>query len=736
MQIKVQGINLLRPARHHRKAIATGVITALVLNFLFATVSQAQSSAPTQQQEQQRRQQQQQQPPPANPKNPPPPPEQLPPSSGTAPINPRTEAQQSAQPQSKQQQQQQQTTPDPQGPRPISPQPPTQQPNPPSGANPTPAPGATPTQPGSVNAPAPGAQSNVPATPGQNVGTSGGIAPAQLPQEPPPIAPDFKAPPRPLPSAERIGVDVATQTPLSLEDAITMALQNNNDIDASRADVQMAGFNLKAARGAYDPRLTSENFYERSVTPTASTLGGGPNGSVTQTNLTGSARIAGFTPLAGGSYQLDFSSNRLTTNNQFTALNPQFPTALTFNYVQPLWRGLRIDDNRRQVQIARKNLSLTDAQFRQQALDVITRVVQAYWDLAFSLRNLQVQIDAVKQARLQVESNQRQVDEGILAPIDIVAANTQVTTFEQNVYTAQEAVTRAENTLKTLLLPDRRAALWTQAILPITPVSLEPPRIALATALTSALANRPEIAQLQATAEINEINTRYFRDQTKPQIDLVGNYSSAGLAGTLLQNGPNPFTAGFAGLFTRVNDLSARVGLDPLPPFSTGTGTISDALIGGYSQSLSNLLGLNYPTARVGVRIGLPLGNRTAVANLGRSLAESTRIRDQRAQTEQIVEADVRNTMQAMRSAQARLAAAAASRASSEQLYGSEQRKLLAGTSTVYLVLQRQTDLIAARGRELQAQTDLNKAIADFQRATGVTFQAHNVVVRAEPSVH
>ncbi len=174
--------------------------------------------------------------------------------------------------------------------------------------------------------------------------------------------------------------------------------------------------------------------------------------------------------MTGGAYQLDFSSQRLTTNNHFVSLNPQFPSAATFTYTQPLWRGVRIDQNRRQIQIARKNLTLTDAQFRQQTIEVITRVVQAYWDLTFALRNLQVQIDAVRQARAQVKSNERQVNEGILALIDIVAAQTQVTTFEQNVYNAQEQVTRTENILKTLLLSDRSAALWSRALLPVTPI--------------------------------------------------------------------------------------------------------------------------------------------------------------------------------------------------------------------------------------------------------------------------
>ncbi|HWQ34653.1 MAG TPA: TolC family protein [Blastocatellia bacterium] len=559
-----------------------------------------------------------------------------------------------------------------------------------------------------------------------------GIAPAQLPPQPPVVAPDYKAPLRPLPPAERVGVDVREHTPLSLEEAVTMALNNNRDINISRIDTLLAGYDLSAARGVYDPRITSESYYEHRVTPVSSVIGGGRNGSVTQTDLTGSARIGGFTPFAGGAYQLDFSSTRLTTNNQFVSLNPQFPAALTVTYTQPLWRGLRFDDNRRRIEVAKKNLTLTDAQFRQRVIEIITRVEQAYWDLVFSLRNLDVQIEAVKQARRQSESNRRMVQEGLLALIDIVAADTQVATFEQNIYTAQEAVTRAENTLKTLLLADRTSPLWSQALWPTTPVTLEPPRIELSDAVSSALSSRPELQQLQASAEINEINSRYYRDQTRPQIDLVGTYTSSGLAGTVVNNGPNPFTAGLTAIQQRINELSRLAGLEPLPPPTISENAISEALTGGYGQSLSNLLQQNYPTTRVGLRLTLPIFNRTAEAQLGRSLAEATRIINQREQLEELIEAEVRNTIQAVRSAEARLAAAASARSSAEQQFASEERRLQAGLSTVFLVLQRQTDLLAARGRELQAQTDLNKAIAELRRVTGVTLQSHHITLQGE----
>jgi outer membrane protein TolC len=91
---------------------------------------------------------------------------------------------------------------------------------------------------------------------------------------------------------------------------------------------------------------------------------------------------------------------------------------------------------------------------------------------------------------------------------------------------------------------------------------------------------------------------------------------------------------------------------------------------------------------------------------------------------------DVRNALQALRSSEARLQSAAVARETSEQQYESEKRKLDAGQSTVFLVLERQTALTTARGNELRAQTDLNKASAELQRATGNALTANSIVVR------
>jgi HAE1 family hydrophobic/amphiphilic exporter-1 len=541
------------------------------------------------------------------------------------------------------------------------------------------------------------------------------------------IAAGYVAPEKQPPSLERVGVNDGDALPLSLNEAIRLALENNNDIHASRIDVEMAEHDLTASRGAYDPKLFSESYFERQSIPVVSFLGGSNGNSLKVNNTTSQIGLSGLAPKYGGSYELNMSSTHYSSNNFFNTLNPAVSSQLTFTYTQPLVRGLRTDDARRRIEIAKKNLTLTDVQFRQKATEIITNVEQAYWELVNALKTLQVQIEAVKQSRAQVETNKRQVAQGVLAPIDVVEAEAQVKNFEQNVYSAQEQVTRAENTLKTLMLPDRKADLWSRALLPTTAVALEAPRVLLSEAVNAALENRMELAQLRTSAEINQIDQKFYRDQTKPQVDLELSYSSNGYAGSVSDN-TNPLITDMNALQNRIAELSSIAGL---PPVQTNTlnPTVPANMQGGYGQSLSNMLGQDNPTVKVGVKISLPLKNRTAKAELGHSLAEGRRIETQRAQTEQMIEADVRNAMQSVRSVEARLAAAAAQRLAADQQYTSEQRKFQAGMSTVYLVLQRPTELVVARGKELQAQTDLNKAIADFQRAIGNTFRYRNVAV-------
>ncbi|MGH9915618.1 MAG: TolC family protein, partial [Pyrinomonadaceae bacterium] len=443
------------------------------------------------------------------------------------------------------------------------------------------------------------------------------------------------------PELGRIGVDTMKQFSLSMRDAIRMALTDNNDIAIARQNVRIAEFVLKGAYGAYDPLASAVSEYQRTINPVSSLIIAGADGTLTDKNFNNSATVKGLSPFLGGNYQLDFVANKTKTNNLFTSLIPQYPTQLTLTYTQPLWRGLLIDDSRRQIDISKKNLALSDAQFRQRAIEVIANVQQAYWDLVFALKNVQVQNDSLREAQSQLEHTRRMVAGGLSAPIDVVETETQVATFQQSLYTALNGVTSAENTLKNLVLRNQLSPLWSQAIQPTDPVDLKAPATTLDNAVATAYSNRPEVKQSDVNKELNEINKRYFRDQTRPQVNLTGTYGLIGLSGTASQT-INPLTGSQDVVNERINLLSTLNGLTVLPPTTSSSG-VPPILIGGVGQSFSNLFTNNFNTYTAGITFSLPIRNRTAKAQLGQALVEGEQIQTQREQLEDQIQVDVRN---------------------------------------------------------------------------------------------
>jgi HAE1 family hydrophobic/amphiphilic exporter-1 len=355
--------------------------------------------------------------------------------------------------------------------------------------------------------------------------------------------------------------------------------------------------------------------------------------------------------------------------------------------------------------VARKNLSLSNEQLRQRVIETVTQAIQAYWELDFAYRNLVVQIEAVRLAEQQDSSNRRQVQQGILAPVDVIQTQTQISTFEQNVFTAQENLTRAENALKSLMSATKEDVLWNTALVPATAVDLHTELPGLAEALKDALAGRPEIAESKVNVDLNRLDVRLDRESAKPQINAVAKMSVQGLAGRVAPVATNPILQEF--------------GLTP--------GVIPGILTGGYGQSVNDIYSGVFPTVQLGVQVSLPIRNRTALAQVAVGVAEGKRLAVQSQAVELSVEADVRNTLQSLAAARARLDSAEAARKFAEEQYASEQRQFRAGTSSVFLVLQRQTDLTSARSREIRASADLGKAAADLDRATARTLAVHNI---------
>jgi HAE1 family hydrophobic/amphiphilic exporter-1 len=524
-------------------------------------------------------------------------------------------------------------------------------------------------------------------------------------------------------SEARVGIDPARRIPLTLREAMLMALENNRDIEVERINVQMNQFDLLSAKGVYDPSLAATLYYDRRTIPATSIFVGNKTD-----NLIGTVGLTQRSPWQGSSFQMTFDNNRATTDNPFNDLNPQYNTTLSFTFTQPIWRNRTIDQPRRQINITRKRLDISDSQFRQRAIEIIAQVQRAYWDLVFARRDEEIKRESVELARTQLKSNERLVDAGSLAPADIISARVELERRTDEAEAAVESIQRAENALKALMLQPNNSETWQAVLVPVEQPQVDATAsIPLVDATRLAFQNRPEMEQYRLRGDLNKIDVDFFRNQTKPQVDFFVTYGTVGLAGAE-RTTANPIAGSNSVLYGRLNQLSLLAGLDPLP--IPGFGAIPSSLVGGYGQSLANMFRNDFRSLRFGVNINLPIRNRTAEANLGRSLAEGRQIDVQRQRLEQIIQVEVRNALQAVETAKKRVEAARNSRINAELQYQSEQRKFEAGQSTNYFVLDRQNALSASRGRELRALTDYTKAVAELQRAMSVTLSSNNVQVK------
>jgi HAE1 family hydrophobic/amphiphilic exporter-1 len=492
---------------------------------------------------------------------------------------------------------------------------------------------------------------------------------------------------------------------LSMNDTIRRALQNNNDIDVARDDVLVNEQRLRGLYGVYDPVFTMTPAFDQRISPVTSIFAGGTSsGTVSNKTFSVNPALSKIFQTGGGSYALTFNNSRTTTTATSSTLNPFFQSSLVLSYSQPLLRNRSIDSNRHAIYVQKKVIAQSDSDFRARTISIIAQVQAAYWNLVFALKNQQNQLDSLNLSRQNMRNIEAQISAGAKAPLDRAQVLTDIATRESALFVATQSVTTAENALKQLMLKDPQSPDWSAQITPTDTPVFDTTPVDLSAALDEAHKNRPELARLNLQKEINGIDLRYFRNQTKPQVDLVGSYTNTGLAGA--------------------NALPA------CPPPVPGAPCVAPKYIGGFGQDLSNLGSFATREINIGVAISIPLRNRTAKSNLAVAEIQKSQLDASYRSQGQSVEMDVRNAAQAVDTAQKRVVASRLARESAEQQLAGEQKLYEVGRSTTFLLLQRQNELTTARTNELQAQTDYNKALADLQRATSATLRVNNVVVQ------
>lgn len=539
--------------------------------------------------------------------------------------------------------------------------------------------------------------------------------------------------PRPFAGLNRVGVSAGQTAPLTLNDAIRRALENNNDIEMARSDVRISEQTLRSFEGVYDPFIGVTPTYNRSST----------TGQRARNDFTVNTDIQKNIKVGGGNFRTFYNNQR--TENQFqqaqvtsgsisgTGSSALFSSTLGFSFTQPLWRDRAIDANRRNIKIQRKRLEQSDADFRQRTIDVIAQVQRAYWDLVFALRDQQNRVANLNLTKENLRRVEAQITAGAAAPLARAEVATEMANRESDVLLAAQSVTTAENVLKQLILKDPSDANWSTQLLPTDEPSFDQNPVNLDESLAEARQNRPELRRLNLEREVNDIDLKYFKNQTKPIVDLNGTFYLNGIASSIGQTNSNLTIQQFSG-----NDLTLLNAINSLLPAnqqilnpSISVPTTQRFLVGGFGQSNVNLFRSDAPTYQAGVTIQIPVGNRTAKANLASAKIQRERLDAQTRDTEQLVIAEVRNAVQAVETARQRVLTARTARENAEIQLQGEQKLYEVGRSTTFLLFQRENALANARNAEIRSQTDYNKALADLQRATSTTLRTNNIIIES-----
>jgi len=545
---------------------------------------------------------------------------------------------------------------------------------------------------------------------------------------------------------------------LSLDDAITLALENNLDLVIARYNLPIAdtdilrtksgavdrgvntglvegtpgggvgnigvgapgggaGGTAAAAGGAgagvgglvsstlgvgppvdsFDPSLTFTLGLQHTNTPESNTVVTGVPSLLQNTGEENFGYQQGFP--SGTLVNVTFNNSRVTTNSTRSFLVPQLNSNFLIQLRQHLLQGMSLNANRRYISIARNNREIADEAFRQQVIFTVTQIETLYWNLVTAYEDVKAKERTLASAQQLEANNRRQVQAGTLAQIEIVNAQAQVAASRQALLTSQINLQLQQLLMRNAVTRNENDPVLANAtVIPTDRMQLpaSEPVVPTQDLVNEALQRRPELTQARIDLTNRTISRRSARNAMLPTVDLVANYGGTGLSG-------------------QAN-----------PSFTT-TGTPTAAQNGGYTDALSSTT--SHPTYFAGFSVNIPIRNRTAQADQIRSELEYRQAQVRLQQLQNSIAIDVRNAQFAVQQNRAAVDAAIQAREYAAQSLDAEQKKLAQGLSTTYNVLTQLSNLSTAESNLVNAMSSYEQSRLQLDVVTGRTLETLGVQI-------
>jgi len=559
---------------------------------------------------------------------------------------------------------------------------------------------------------------------------------------------------------------------LSMDDAVALALENNLDIAIARYNLSIADTDvLRSNAGSAIlgvPFGVVQNTPGGGVGGLSGTVGSGTGGTsaaaggagaglgglVTSTLGTGPT-ITSFDPILSGTLQMDraysqslnifsdpvvnqntgtanfsylqgfktgtnlsvgFNNTHLTTRNSSATYSPVISSGFQMKLTQHLLQGFGFAPNTRFIRIAKNNREISDVAFRLQIITTVDQIENLYWNLVFAYENVRVANESLAFAQKTLSDNKKQVEIGSLAPIEVVRAQSTVSTDQQQLTVAQTNLQLQQLLMKNALsrtLVDPKLA--DAEVIPTSTMRLpeKEPIVPTQDLVNEGLSHRAELAEQRINLANQEISMKAVRSSLLPSLDLYGYYGGTGIGGDVFLPTCPPNSPPFSSCFNPANAA---------PPFRNG-GPVS------YVNALDQLVTSAAPDKGVGVTLSIPIRNRTAQATQVRSELEYRQAQMRLQQTENQVRIEVRNAQFSVTQNRAAVEAAQAGVELGRQSLDAEQKKYALGASTSTLVLQNQSALATAESNLVSSMAAYEKAQVELDRATGLLLDHSGIVL-------
>jgi outer membrane protein len=558
---------------------------------------------------------------------------------------------------------------------------------------------------------------------------------------------------------------------LSLNDAIALALENNLDLAIARYNLNIADTDLLRTKAGGTPRGVSTGIVQG--TPGGATTGGtsagttgggtggtstgaggagtGTGGLVTSTLGTVGSSLPSFDPFLSGSLTLErsstplsnsvvtgvpqlnsntgggqfnynqgfatgtnlqvgFSSNRQATNAR-SLFQPVLNSNLRATISQHLLQGFGFANNLRGIRVAKNNREISDIAFRLQVISTVSQIENIYWNLVSAYEDLRAKQRALDLANRLLSDNQKQVQIGTLAPIEVVRAQSEVSARKQDVIISQTNLQLQQLQIKNALTRNTSDPLLTAAeVIPTDTMKLVDvePVEPTEDLIREALAHRAELAEAQIDLTNRDITKKAARNALLPTLDLVAFYGTSALGG-------DPSLSQFCGQ----PGANTATCLQAAPPSSTGFG-----------GNLNSLFSGDFPDKGAGFNMQIPIRNRAAQADQVRSELEYRQAQMRLAQLQNQIRIEVRNAQFAVQQNRARVDAAITGRQLAAESLDAENKKYALGASTNFNVLQAQRDLATAESNLVGATSAYEQSKVELDRVTARTLQSLGIDIQ------